>query len=141
MRRFNALDLGPLATIPAKGENIVAWSIPGSSLADLFRNGAYLEFKVRKEMMVYRVCTGEETNPLGRCWTLEKPKGHLQAILDLALDPAQVSSDAWCVTMKIPEGTTVYFGYVEKVKAQGCELYGGGTLIVLLEPNPDWIVD
>ena len=103
-------------------------------LAATFRGGAYTSVTLHEPAELYRVYSGDRSRRLGVFWTRTPPSGPGQAQIDLALRPEWGNTAEHVVTIRVPAGTTIYEGAAE---SQG--LVGGGSQVILLDPDPNWI--
>ena len=80
--------------------------------------------------------TGVKAGQLGGYWTITKPRGPVQSIIDSAFNPSCRNNATNVVTIKVPKGTTIYQGFA----APQCGPVGGGVQVYIERVNPSWIV-
>jgi len=94
-------------------------------------SGRYLT----EPLTLYRVIP-RGGNATGAYWTSVRPLGPVQAIVDLALNPAWGNTATHLVRSEMPVGTLVYQGYAA---AQG-GLVGGGVQLFIPKVQAGWIL-
>lgn len=132
---FHPINLGPLSERWADANKTIR-------IADTFRGGTYYELRSSGHRDFYRSFS-LESGMFGSYWSTVRPTGPTQAVVDLALNPGWVPSNAamsW-VHIRLPPGHTFYLGATAMVEdsAKGVYLLGGGRQVVIPGPiDPKW---
>ncbi len=103
-------------------------------VSSTFRGGHYREYTLTKDLEIFRVYGGKAMQ-YGAYWTTEKPKGPLQAKIDLALKNSWGNTAEKIATITLPAGTKIYHGFAE---SQGEFVIGGGEQIFLPKIEEKW---
>lgn len=107
-------------------------------IAKTFRSSTYREVVLNEPTRLYRVI-GDGGKELGGFWTLTKPQGPLQSVIDSALDQNWGNTATTVIEMEAPAGTRLFEG----IAAQQRGLTGGGNQIYFdqnINPiDPKWI--
>lgn len=131
IQRFGPLNAGPLSEIPLR---------IGGTVADTFHAGSYTVMEATAPTKIYRVWGGR-AKEFAPYYSLEKPRGPLQATLDAALDPANGNLANRWLEVTIPVGTKFSVGKAAAISVDGGTIYGHGSQIYLPNVSPTWKTD
>jgi hypothetical protein len=107
----------------------------GSKVASTFRSGSYTEVIASDTTTLYRVYGGK-VGEIGPYWTRTEPNGHLQSVIDSALDPAWGNNAGKIVRIDVPSGVKFFEGAAAPQRG----LVGGGNQVFVPHIDESWIV-
>lgn len=113
----------------------------GPELARTFRSATYVETKLVRDTVFYRVYGGR-AGELGSYWTRVRPQGTLQSQMDSAILPEWGNTGSRIATIRVPQGTIVYEGVAAgQTGSSGLpNLLGGGSQVYIPRVDPKWVL-
>ena len=120
VKNYGPMNMGPLP----------------ENLAKTFRGGSYSEVTLQSDTILYRIYGGT-ANKIGLFWSRIEPTGPLQSQIDLALKPEWGNTAENVVKIMVPAGTKIFEGFAEN---QGGYLLGGGSQVIIMNVDPNWVV-